>query len=304
MLAALRRSGANVTTLSTRPKPSATLLRNLRDDVVIVDTIAAPTAGALIRAARANGARIVTLALMSRGAVRLARGSARVIAVSRALADELRDAGIPRSRIAVIAPGTTRVARAGGRPVASPRAGHREVRVLCVANWARAKGIHTLLAAARNVPEISLDLVGAQPDSAYARRVREHIAHPKLAGRVRIYGVVTGERLERLYRAAAFFALPSTLESYGMAVGDALAHGLPVIACDIPATREVTERAALLVPPRRVRPLEEALRYLAGDQRRRDSLARRARDRASRLPTWHQSEGQLVREVLRGTSPQ
>lgn len=304
MLSALRRGGANVTTLSTGPKRSATFLRDLRADVVIVDTIAASTAGPLIRAARAHGARIVTLALMSRGAVRLAHESDRVIAVSRALAGELRDAGIPRSRIAVIAPGTTRVARAGARPVAPARAGDGEVRVLCVANWTRAKGIHTLLAAARDVPEISLDLVGAEPDAAYARRVREHIAHPKLAGRARVHGVATGERLERLYRGAAFFALPSTLESYGMAVGDALAHGLPVIACDIPATREVTKGAALLVPPRRVRALQEALRSLAGDQRRRDSLARRARIRASRLPTWHQSEGRLVREILRRASSQ
>lgn len=298
MLAALRRAGARVTTLSVDRAPIAAGHRALRPDIAIIDTIAAPSAGPLVRALRANGARVATLALMSRGAVPLARASDRVIAVSHALAHELRAAGIPRARIVVIEPGTKRPT--GRRATASggPRSGVGLVRVLCVANWTPAKGIHTLLAAARRVPEIRLDVVGAPVDTAYAQRVRREVAGQQLAGRVRVHGVVTGARLETLYRAAAIFALPSTLESYGMALGDALAHGLPAIACDIPATREVTRGAALLVPPRSVMALATALRSLATGERERDRLSRRASARARALPTWERAEGQLTREVL------
>ena len=299
MLAALRRSGVRLTTLPMdRPPPAATL-RALRPDVAIVDTIAAPTAMPIIRALRASGARIVTLALMRQGAAQLARDSDRVIAVSEALARELRAAGIPRKRIEVIAPGTSRVSRPHRARVASSRSSVRDVRVLCVANWTRAKGIHTLVAAARRVPEVSLDLVGDETDTAYARAIRAQIAHLGLAGRVRVHGPLTGARLAAMYRAAAIFALPSTLESYGMALSDALARGLPVVACDIPATREVARGAALSVPPRRVRPLAAALRSLATDDRRREALARRARARARTLPTWERSERQLVRALLK-----
>jgi glycosyltransferase involved in cell wall biosynthesis len=302
MLAALRRRGIGVTTLRTDRRTNGAALRALHADVAMIDTIAAPAAAPLIRTLRANGASIVTLALMSRGAVRLARASDRVIAVGEALAGELRSAGIPRSRLSVIAPGTSRVRQARSARAVDPRPGTRGLRVLCVANWTRAKGIHTLVAAARRVPEISLDLVGAHPDAAYAARVRAEAAKPGLAGRVRVHGPLTGARLERMYRAAAIFALPSTLESYGMAVSEALAHGLPVVACAIASTRAVTGGAGLLVPPRRVGPLAVALRSLARDAGARDRLSERARARAASLPTWDRSERELVRAVLDAVS--
>jgi glycosyltransferase involved in cell wall biosynthesis len=304
MLAALRQAGAHAVTLSTDHGSNPASLRAMRADVVVVDTIAARAARPIIRALRANGARIVTLALMSKGAAVLARDSDRAIAVSLTIARELYAAGIPRARVAVVAPGTS---RASGPAVVDPRRRARrslarEVRVLCVANWSPAKGIHTLLAAARAVPGIAVDLVGAETDPAYARRVRAAMAHPALAKRVRAHGALTGARLERMYRTASVFALPSTVESYGMAVSEALAHGVPVIACDIPATREVVGRAALLVAPRRVGPLAEALRALANDERQRNRLARRARARSKQLPTWQRSERELVRAVLREVS--
>lgn len=300
-LAALRHAGAAVRTLSLDRTPSVAALRTLRAEIVIVDTIAAAKATPIVRVLRRRGARVVTLALMSRGAVRLARGSDDVIAVSRTLGKELRAAGIPASRIAVIPPGTSRAAKARARRVRGSRTG-QPARVLCVANWTRAKGIHTLIAAARRVPEVSLDLVGAHPDPRYASQVLAQIAHADLAGRIRVRGALTGARLDQLHGSADIFALPSTLESYGMAVGEALARGLPVVACDIAATREVTAGAAALVPPGRVRPLTRTLRSIATDARRRHALAARARQRARTLPTWERTERKLASAVLRAVS--
>jgi len=109
--------------------------------------------------------------------------------------------------------------------------------------------------------------------------------------------VVTGARLRAIYARASFFVLPSTVESYGMAVSEALAAGLPIIACDIPATREVTGRAALLVRPGRVDPLSDAIARVASDAGFRRRLGLRARERATALPTWRQSEREFVRAV-------
>ena len=51
-----------------------------------------------------------------------------------------------------------------------------------------------------------------------------------LAGRIRFTGVLTGPALAEAYADADLVVLPSRTESYGMAVAEALAHGVPVLA--------------------------------------------------------------------------
>ena len=293
MLAALRRAGIRVTSVVLRDERDAARLRELRAPLVLVDTIAASLAAQHLPGLRARGSEVVTLAHMRLGALRLARRSDRVIAVSRALADELVAGGIERRRIVVIAPGRDRIA-------AQKRAANGVV--LCVGNWTPVKGIHTLIAAVARVPDVSLDLVGDTPDPAYAARVRRAIAARGLTRRVRVYGSPGGTALERRYAAASIFALPSIREAYGIVYVEALAHGLPVVGCDIPATREVTDGAAILVAPGRVAPLAAALKMLVTGKRARRALARRSLRRARQLPTWAQSEARFVR-TLRLRSP-
>src|SRR5439155_5084030 len=204
MLAALRRDGVRVKTVVLGDRRDAARLGELRAPLVLVDTIAASLAAPHPARLRARGSEVVALAHMRLGAMRLARRADRVIAVSCALADELIAGGIDRRRIVVIPPGRDGVAT---RPYAN-----RGGRVLCVGNWTPAKGIHTLVAAAARLPDVSLDLVGDTPDAAYAARVRRAIAARGLASRVRVYGSLGASALARRYAAASIFALPSTRE--------------------------------------------------------------------------------------------
>jgi glycosyltransferase involved in cell wall biosynthesis len=289
MLAALRRDGVRVTTVVLRGRRDEVRLRELRARVVLVDTIAASLAAPHLARLRARGTEVVMLALMSQGALVLARRADRIIAVSRALADELVAGGIERRRIVVISPGRDRIA-------ARSRAKHAG-RILCVANWTPGKGIHTLVAAVARLPDVSLDLVGDAPDRAYAARIRRAIAARGLGSRVRVYGSLDRTALERRYAAASIFALPTIREGYPIAYVEALAHGLPIVGCDIPAVREVTGGAAVLVAPGRVAPLAAALKTLVTDERSRRELARRSLLRARRLPSWAESEARFVRTV-------
>ena len=251
MLAALRRAGIRVTTVVLRDRGNAARVADIRARLVLVDTIAASLATPHLARLRARGSEVVTLAHMRQGALALARRSDRVIAVSRALADELVAGGIDRRRIVVIS---------SGRDEIAPESHTRHAgRVVCVANWTPGQGIHTLIAAVARVPEISLDLVGGAPDAAYAARVRHLIATRRLAGRVRIYGSLGKSALERRYAAASMFALPTIREGYPLAYVEALTHGLAIVGFDIPAVREVTGGAAILVAPGRVAPLAAAL---------------------------------------------
>jgi glycosyltransferase involved in cell wall biosynthesis len=287
MLAALRRAGIRVTTVVLGDRRDAAKLGKLRAQLVLVDTIAASQAAPHLARLRARGSEVVTLALMSQGAMVLARRSDRVIAVSRALRDELVAGGIDRRRIAVISPGRDRIA-------ARARA-TKGGRVLCVGNWTSGKGIHSLVAAAARVPQVSLDLVGDTPDAVYAARVRRAIAGRGLSSRVRVYGSLGRAALARRYAAASIFALPTIREGYPIAFVEALAHGLPIVGCDIPAVREVTRGAAILVAPGRIAPLADALNKLVTDERSRRAFARRSTTRAGQLPTWAESEARFVR---------
>jgi glycosyltransferase involved in cell wall biosynthesis len=97
--------------------------------------------------------------------------------------------------------------------------------------------------------------------------------------------------------AASIFALPSIREGYPIVFVEALAHGLPIVGCDIPAVREVTGGAAVLVPPGRVALLAAALKKLVTDTRLRRALATRSLLRARQLPTWTDSEARFVRAI-------
>ncbi len=290
MLAALRRDGIRVRTVVLRGRrDAATSLGKLHAPLVLVDTIVASLAAPHLSRLRAGGSEVVALALMQQGAVALARRADRTIAVSRSLAAELVGGGIDRRRIVVISPGRDRLA-AGSR---AKRGG----RILCVANWTPGKGIHTLVAAVARVPGLSLDLVGDAPDPRYAARVRRAIKAHGLGRRVRVYGSLGRAAVERRYAVASVFALPTIREGYPIAYVEALAHSLPIVGCDIPAVREVTGGAAILVAPGRVAPLAAALKRLVTDERARRALASRSLSRARLLPTWSESEARFVRAV-------
>ena len=117
-----------------------------------------------------------------------------------------------------------------------------------------------------------------------------------------MYGSLGRAALERRYAAASIFALPSTREGYPIVFVEALAHGLPVVGCDIPSVREVTGGAAVLVAPGRIAPLTAALKKLVANERLRRSLAWRSLLRTRQLPTWDESEVRFI-EVLRLTAP-
>ena len=60
---------------------------------------------------------------------------------------------------------------------------------------------------------------------------------------------VDRQSLRALYAAAGVFVFPSLAEGFGLPILEAMAAGLPVIASDLPALREVASGNANLVPP-------------------------------------------------------
>jgi glycosyltransferase involved in cell wall biosynthesis len=256
-----------------------------RPRVVLADSIAfGPIADAL---PRLGGVALVALAHMpvrGRGARVLARAD-HVIAVSAALARELR-----ARRVSVIRPGCD------GVPQLPRRRSGPGLRVLCVANQSRAKGIDVLLRACARVPSVQLELVGDVLDARYADSLRPLVS--RLSPRVSVRAAMPPSRLARSFARADIVAVPSRSEGYGIAASEATAHGLPVVASDLAALREVLGDAGTFVRPDDVPGLARALASM-GDARARGRRARAARRRAAMLPRWSDAERSVVSLLVR-----
>jgi glycosyltransferase involved in cell wall biosynthesis len=219
----------------------------------------------------------------------------RLIAVSADGARILRERGVAAERITVASGGYDRL---GPR---APRAAAPEPVVLCVAQWLPRKGLRELARAWARVarPGWRLELVGeVEADLAYAEAVRAALAEAP-PGSVRVRGVLDDAALAAAYAGAALFALPSRFEGYGLVFAEAMAYGLPILACAIgPLPALVGAEAGLLVAPGDQEALVAALGRLMDDQPLRAHMAGAALARAAALPTWEACAARFL-EALR-----
>ncbi|HYM66355.1 MAG TPA: glycosyltransferase, partial [Patescibacteria group bacterium] len=72
---------------------------------------------------------------------------------------------------------------------------------------------------------------------------------------VTLTGQVSDEELAAIYSGARALVLPSEDEGFGLPAVEALACGTPVVACEVPALREVLDDRATFVAPGDMRAL-------------------------------------------------
>ena len=111
------------------------------------------------------------------------------------------------------------------------------------------------------------------------------LARSTLAGRVRLTGFVSDERLTELYSGAACFVYPSLAEGFGLPPLEAMACGAPVIAGNRTALPEVLGSAGLLVDPEDHTALAAQLLRVLQDQELARSMRAAGLDRAGRF-SW------------------
>ena len=208
----------------------------------------------------------------------------RLVAVSGHGRRVLLGRGVLAERISVVPPGFD--------GVVAPEASHESgptLRALCVAQWIARKGILTLVEAwtLRERPGAVLELVGeADADPDYGAGVWEAVqAAPPDS--IVVSGRVDHAGLGAAYASADLFVLPSRYEGYGIVYAEALASGLPIIACGVgPVPELVGREAAILVEPDDANGLCAALDLLVGDPALRARMSAAAIRRASSLPRW------------------
>lgn len=102
-----------------------------------------------------------------------------------------------------------------------------------------------------------------------------------LNSRINFLGMIKPEQVPAFLRALDIFCFPSLWEGFGIAVAEAMAAGLAIVASDIPPLREVLGGTGLLVPPANAAGLRTALERLISNDALRESLQARARERSS-----------------------
>ena len=208
------------------------------------------------------------------------------------------DYGIAIGRITVALPGIDPVMPARG-------SGDGTLALLSVGALVPRKGYDVLLAALATIKDLPwrLTIAGARDRSpATAAGLEAMIAALDLAPRVALAGAVAEARLAELYAEADVFVLASRHEGYGMALAEAIAHGVPVVATTAGAIPEtVAPGAGILVPPDDSAALAVALRQVIANSKERLALAAQARAAAAKLPDWPQS-AKIFAAVLEAVS--
>jgi glycosyltransferase involved in cell wall biosynthesis len=127
------------------------------------------------------------------------------------------------------------------------------------------------------------------------QQLRETLRADGLNARVSFVGDLDAPALAGCYDRADLFVLATRHETYGMAVAEALARGLPVVSTETGAIPElVGDEAGLLVPVGDTTALTSALSQVLSNRQLLARLAEGARRVRDRLPTWADATGRMA----------
>lgn len=174
-----------------------------------------------------------------------------VVVPTPAMAARLRELGVT-VRIEIVPSGID-VGRFGaGRRDETLRArfgaGPGDRLFLYVGRLAKEKNVELLLRALAHAKDESLKLIVAG-DGPIRNELEQLARECGVAAATRFLGVVARNELPDLYASADAFVMPSTTETQGLVLAEALAAGARVIAADAPQNRDVLENAGAVVLP-------------------------------------------------------
>jgi len=200
--------------------------------------------------------------------------------------------GVHADALTVALPGTP-------RPAGPPQPVHPPL-ILSVGILIARKGHDVLIRALDRIRDLDwqAQIAGRPQEPATVRQLNAIAEQTGLTNRIRFLGEVDAETLSDAYRGATIFALASRYEGYGMVFSEALAHGLPIVACRAGAVPEtVPQSAGILCPVDDAAAVADALRTLLTDPARHRAMSESARHAGANLPGWAETAA-LISDVL------
>ena len=222
-----------------------------------------------------------------------ARWARRVIAISAAMVPDLVEhLGVPEESVSVVHMGIGQdwfeAVTAEEKRAVLKKYGLSEGYFLFVGTLQPRKNLESILSAYEALPEeirSRRQLVIAGQAGWGSEALVARLRALQGGGRCCWLQYVPANELRALYQNARVFVFPSLSEGFGIPVLEAFASRVPVVTSNVSSLPEVAGDAAVLVDPRSVSELSEAMAGLAEDQTLAVSLAERGRARAA-LMTW------------------
>lgn len=255
----------------------------------------------VIRLTRRVGAILYWMTLAVATFISLATAK-KAIAVS-GYAKKLLSFGMPRflgDKVEVVHHGTRQV------DAGTVHKAHPDGCLLAVSDIYIQKNYHTLLRAhallVERHPDLQLFIVGREIDHDYALELRQLTRDLKLENNVVFKGHVETDELYQLYRDCRAFVFPSTVETFGLPLLEAMAVGVPIASSNEAAMPEVLGDTGVMFDPRDHQDMAAQIEGLLSDDKLCDEFGEKAALRAKSF-LWRTTAEQTAAVLKSAAAP-
>ncbi|MCX6809652.1 MAG: glycosyltransferase family 4 protein [Candidatus Berkelbacteria bacterium] len=214
------------------------------------------------------------------------------IAVSKAVSDFLISRGFDKNKITVIPNGIS-AEFLELNPIKKPKG--TPLIIGSVGSLNRVKNYENMIKAfdfiLKKCPDLNIhyQIIG---DGPLKDKLESLIKKLNLEEKVHILGKIenVGERMQHF----SIFVNASLSESFGLAVGEAMAVGLPIIASNIDSLKDLVQGAGLFINPRNPYDISEKIIELLNDENKREKMGKIGKERTKN----HFSEENMISKTL------
>lgn len=220
--------------------------------------------------------------------------NSKVVAVSQSTARDLIGYGVRKESIDIIEPGTSNEGRSS-RALENRAQGT----LVCVSRLMKYKGIQLAFDALRRIlqllPDTKLIVAGSGP---YETSLHDCATRMGISKNVRFLGKVSDPEKFELFMDARVALSPSMREGFGISVIEANSVGTPVVAWDVPGSRDaiVNNETGLLAPFPDAKAFADHLLTLLSDDDSWNRLSQSAL-KWSAAHSWDQAADRFDRSI-------
>jgi len=156
--------------------------------------------------------------------------------------------------------------------------------------------VHALAIVRKRCPDLRLKFAGRRIDEEYFKEVTESIQFCGLENEVEYLGPLSRESLRQHYRKCAVFVFPSTVETFGHPLVEAMASGAPIACSNQTAMPEILGDAGLYFDPLNPSDMADAIVRIIMEPGLAETLSERGIIQAKRF-SWRRS-AQLTANIL------
>ena len=149
------------------------------------------------------------------------------------------------------------------------------------------KGLRHLILALprviRQFPLTSLTVIGKSPEKSNLNSLIDDL---DLEDKITFRSGISEKEIVKTYHDSDIAVIPSLYEGFGFGAGEAMACGVPLISTDSGGLKQVIGDAALKIKPGSVNEIEEGILKLFTEEKIRQELAKKGRERMEEFFDW------------------